>query len=168
MDSADFDSGLSAYTAKGGNVLWIAGTGMLPEKTFASVRSAWKRTEKTNLPVPAKAFVGSTLTASFDGNPSWTIVNTPDTPAGWQQPFCPWWFDSATAEGLEPILTLSHEGSPLVVGAATTDRRLTILPVYAVTPHLLDATPPVATPHEPELDGPSAAILLGTIDRILK
>jgi hypothetical protein len=168
MDSADFDSGLSAYTAKGGNVLWIAGTGMLPEKTFASVRSAWKRTEKTNLPVPAKAFVGSTLTASFDGNPSWTIVNTPDTPAGWQQPFCPWWFDSATAEGLEPILTLSHEGSPLVVGATTTDRRLTILPVYAVTPHLLDATTPVATPHEPELDGPSAAILLGTIDRILK
>jgi hypothetical protein len=168
MKAADFDSGLSAYVAKGGKVLWIAGTGVLPEETFASVRAAWKRTEKTNLPVPARAFVGSTLTTGFKGKPSWTIANTPETPAGWQQPFCPWQFDPATGEGLIPILTLSHEGGPLVVGAITADERLAVLPVYAVTPHLLDATTPVAAPHEPELDGPSTTILLGTIDRLLR
>ena len=167
MKSEVFDAGLAAYLKDGGKVLWIAGTGVLPKSALAPLAAAWKRVEKTNLPVPEKRFVGSRLSASLPGNPSWTIVNTPETPAGWQRPNCPWWFEIPSGSNLVPILSLETTEKSLVVGVVSSDRSVALLPIYAVTPHLLDGTTPVASPCEPELDAPTAALLIGVIDRLL-
>lgn len=167
MKSDVFDAGLAAYLKNGGKVLWIAGTGVLPKTALAPFAAAWKRVEKTNLPVPEKRFVGSRLSASLPGNPSWTVVNTPETPAGWQRPNCPWWFEIPSGSNLVPVLSLETPEKSLVVGVASSDRSVALLPIYAVTPHLLDGTTPVSSPAEPELDGPTTSLLTGVIDRLL-
>jgi len=168
MNVRDLDAGLSTYLGKGGKVLWIMGTGPLPEAAFAPLRAALRRTEANSLPIPVVDFVKATLTAHFPGTPSWRMANTPETPAGWQKPLCPWWFDESTCPDLEPLLTLSCRPAPLIVGVTTADHRLTVLPIYAVTPHLLDASTPPPSPFEPELDAPATTILLGTLQHILR
>jgi hypothetical protein len=49
----------------------------------------------------------------------------------------------------------------------SSDRQLAFLPVYSVTPHLLDRETPVTSPFEPELDAPATTLLIGVIDRLL-
>lgn len=167
MQTGDFDEKLSLYLQDGGKILWIAGTGGLPAKSLAPISAAWKREDKATLPVPTKTFLGSTLSAHLPGDPSWSIVNTPDTPAGWQRPHCPWWFEISGTNNLLPLLTLRTPEQPFIVGAATIDRRIALLPVYAVTPHLLDAETPVSSLAEPALDLPATTLLTGVIDFLL-
>jgi hypothetical protein len=167
MKTDVFDTGLDSYRREGGKVLWIGGTGTLPTKALAPVSASWKRIEKTSLPLPEKSFVGARLSANLPGAPSWTIVNTPETPAGWQRPNCPWWFENPPGSSLEPILSLDTGDSSLVVGVISSDRQLAFLPVYSVTPHLLDRETPVTSPFEPELDAPATTLLIGVIDRLL-
>lgn len=167
MKAGDLDDGLDAYVKNGGKILWIAGTGVLPAKALAPINAVWKRLEKTTLPVPEKSFVGATLSAHLPGVPSWTIVNTPETPAGWQRPNCPSWFELSDSPDLDPLLTLKTSEKNLVVGVATRDHRLALLPIYAVTPHLLDRETPAASPYEPALDLPSTTLLTAVIDLLL-
>ncbi|MCP5559520.1 MAG: metallophosphoesterase [Verrucomicrobiaceae bacterium] len=167
MKTDVLDSALSDYVTRGGRVLWIMGNGTLPRKTFASFTSALKRTEKTTLPVPGKRFVGSKLIAHLPGNPSWQILNTPETPAGWQRPLCAWRIEPQTSSDLEPLITLESEGAKYLVGACTADHKLALLPIYAVTPHLMQKDRPVASPAEPELDEPSAKVLMGVIGKMM-
>jgi hypothetical protein len=167
MKSEVFDAGLTSYLEDGGKVLWIAGTGIPPKTALAPVAAAWKRVEKSNLPVPEKRFVGARLSAALPGDPSWTIVNTPETPAGWQRPHCPWWFEIPSDSSLVPVLSLETSEENLVVGVVSSDRRVAFLPVYSVTPHLLDRETPVTSPSEPELDAPATTLLIGVIDRLL-
>lgn len=167
MKTDTFDAGLAAYLEKGGRVLWVAGTGRVPGLSFAKLVPAMGREDKAKMPLTAESLVGATLSASLPGDPSWQIANTPDTPAGWQRPHCPWRFEDPQAAGLEPLLAIEAEGAKAVVGVLSGDRRIALVPVYALTPHLLDKESPVVSPHEPELDGPSAKIFLGTMERIL-
>lgn len=166
MKTATFDDRLSKYVAAGGHVLWIAGTGQLPKRTFAEMIHLMSREAQAKLPVPPDDFTSARLSVSLKEERSWNIANTPETPAGWQRPHCPWRFDSA-APGYETILTLEAGSTRHTVGVVARNRRLALLPVYAVTPHLLDKDTPVASPHEPELDAPSETILMGTIERLL-
>lgn len=167
MKAGDFDELLSDYLQDGGKVLWIAGTGGLPAKSLAPISASGKRDDKATLPVPTKTFLGSTLSARLPGDPAWSIVNTPETPAGWQRPHCPWWFDLSHTSNLIPLLTLRTPEQSFVVGAATHDRQIALLPVYAVTPHLLDRDTPVTSPFEPALDLPATTLLTGVIDFLL-
>lgn len=164
MKADVLDGHLAGYLEKGGRVLWIGGTGSIPKRAFRDVVSVMVREDKAKLPVPPGSFVGATLSARLPGDPSWPIANTPDTPAGWQRPHCPWRFENIGPAGLDPLLTLDAGAEPVVVGVISKDRRYALLPAYAVTPHLLDKETPVDSAHEPALDVPAAEILSGTID----
>lgn len=167
MSAETLDAGLARYVADGGRVLWIAGTGVLPKATFLPIAAALKRAEKATLPVPTERFLKATLRTHLPGEPAWTIANTPDTPAGWQKPLCPWVFEPAADAPLSPLVTLDTGSETHLVGAMTSDRRLAVLPIYAVTPFLLQSDSRCVSPAEPALDGPATAILTGTIDRLL-
>ena len=162
-----FDTALADYMNKGGRVIWIMGHGATPKKTLAAFHPALQRTEKCDLPVSTRHFTGSKLVAHLPGDPAWEIVNTPDTPAGWQRPFCPWRIEPAPGVELEPLITLESEGTFYLVGACTPGHEIAVLPVYAVTPYLLKGENRAPSPSEPELDEPGARILLGVIGKMM-
>lgn len=167
MKTELLETALADYLKRGGRVLWIMGHGGLPKKVLEPFGSALQRTEKAYLPVPGKRFTGSKLIAHLPGEPAWQIVNTPETPAGWQRPYCPWRLELKADSTLEPLLTLESEGVQHLVGACTTDHRLALLPIYAVTPYLLSGESRVASPAEPELDEASTKVLLGVMDKMV-
>lgn len=168
MKTDVLETALADYLKRGGRVLWIMGHGGMPKKVLEPFISALQRTEKAYLPVPGKRFTGSRLIAHLPGDPAWQIVNTPETPAGWQRPYCPWRLEPTAGSALEPLLTLESEGVKHLVGACTTDHRLALLPVYAVTPYLLSGESRVTSPAEPELDDASTSVLLGVMEKMLK
>lgn len=167
LSAETFDAGLAGYVADGGRVLWVAGTGVLPKSTFRPFAAALTRTEKATLPVPTERFLKATLRTHLPGESEWAMANSPDTPAGWQKPLCPWVFKPTNDAPLVPLITLDTGSETHLVGAMTPDRRLAILPIYAVTPFLLRGDDRCPSPAEPALDGPAAAILTGAIDRLL-
>lgn len=168
MKTELLETALADYLKRGGRVLWIMGHGGWPKKVLEPFGSALQRTEKAYLPVPGKRFTGSKLIAHLPGDPAWQIVNTPETPAGWQRPYCPWRLELKADSTLEPLLTLESEGVKHLVGACTADHRLALLPIYAVTPYLLSGVSGVTSPAEPELDQASTRVLLGVMEKMLK
>lgn len=168
MKTDVLETALADYLKRGGRVLWIMGHGSLPKKVLEPFASALQRTEKATLPVPGERFTGSKLIAHLPGYPAWQIVNTPETPAGWQRPYCPWRLEPRADSPLEPLLTLESEGVQHLVGACTPDHRLALLPIYAVTPYLLSGESRVTSPAEPELDEASAKMLVGVIAHLLR
>lgn len=167
MKTGALDTALDTYVKAGGRVLWVMGHGSVPKKTFANFSAAMKRVGKATLPVTGKEFVGSEVIAHLRGEPSWAIVNTPETPAGWQRPLCGWTIELTTGAGLEPLITLETAGTKRTVGAIASDGKLALLPIYAVTPYLLQNESGPSSPAEPELDEPGATVLIGTVDRLL-
>lgn len=167
MKTDALETALADYLQRGGRVLWIMGQGGLPQKLFAPFASALQRTEKANLPVPGTRFIGSKLIAHLPGEPAWQFVNTPETPSGWHRPYCPWRFERPHESALEPLLTLENEGVKHLVGACTTDHRLALLPIYAVTPYLLSGESRGTSPAEPELDEAGTKLLQGVMARMV-
>jgi hypothetical protein len=144
------------------------GHGGLPKTVLDPLTRVMQRTEKAYLPVPSKRFTGSKLIAHLPGDPTWQIVNNPETPAGWQRPYCPWRIEPATDSTLEPLLTLESEGVKHLVGACTADHRMALLPIYAMTPCLLSGESRITSPSEPELDEASTKVLLGVVEKMMK
>lgn len=167
MKTDVLEAALADYLKRGGRLLWIMGQGGLPKKVLDPFTSVMQRTEKAYLPVPSKRFTGSKLIAHLPGDPAWQIVNNPETPAGWQRPYCPWRIEPAADSTLEPLLTLESEGVKHLVGACTADHRIALLPIYAVTPYLLSGESRVTSPAEPELDEASTKVLLGVMEKMV-
>jgi hypothetical protein len=168
MKTDVLEAALADYLKRGGRLLWIMGHGGLPKTVLDPLTRVMQRTEKAYLPVPSKRFTGSKLIAHLPGDPTWQIVNNPETPAGWQRPYCPWRIEPATDSTLEPLLTLESEGVKHLVGACTADHRMALLPIYAMTPCLLSGESRITSPSEPELDEASTKVLLGVVEKMMK
>ncbi len=165
--STDLDQRLAGYLAQGGRMLWIGGTAKPPVKSFGAVVQAMKKGDTPALPVAAEDFVRCRLRLSCGSDAElWQVAHSPKTPAGWQQPFCPWQFDTAMAPHLEPVLKLEGPASACVVGVLTKEHKLAYLPVYAVTPYLLAGSDCVAGAAEPALDAAGRKILFSVLERL--
>jgi hypothetical protein len=124
-----------------------------------------KKGDAQMLPISEDVFVRSRLRVAFgNGDESWKVAHSPKTPAGWQQPVCPWQFDSEPGDNLEPALKLDGPGSLRVVGVITKDHKLAFLPIYAVTPWLLEGSDSMVAASEPALDAAGRTILFSMLE----
>ena len=165
LKSTDLDDRLAAYLAHGGRVLWIGGTTKPPVKALGVVAQAMRKGAAQALPVVDEEFVrGHVRLTIGGGDATWKVAHLPKTPAGWQQPLCPWLFDVAAGSNLEPLLKLEGSATACVVGVLTQDRKRAFLPVYAVTPHLLEGSECVASAAEPALDAAGCKMLFTALE----
>lgn len=159
--SADaFDSQLKRYLDQGGRVLWIMGTTQAAPKALAMLPTAMQRMDaKSRLPVADEVFVQAKLTVEGGSGSTFEVAHPAKTSAGWQQPFCPWFFDLSKSPELRPLVSLEVGGHSQVVGVFSVDGKVACLPAYAVTPYLFKGDDLVPEPSAPTLDAPSRAVL---------
>lgn len=163
LKSGVFDDRLADYLKRGGRVLWITGNSPPAPKSLAPLHRVMKRADaKSRLPVPDESFVGASLDVT-GVEPPLRVAHSPITAAGWQQPFCPWFYEPGGAVDLEPFVTIKAGDQSRVVGVISRDRKILTLPVYAMTPHLLEGGGAITVPHEPALDPASGRVLFASL-----
>ena len=131
---------------------------------MGAYQKAMEESADPSFPVAESDFVGARLRFSFDEDRTWTIAHSPRTPAGWQQPFCPWRFQLAGQSDLSPLATIETPHASQIVGAISSDRKTACLPIYALTPYLLEGGDRIESPAEPELDAAGTEILFAVPD----
>jgi hypothetical protein len=166
LKTADLDERIAGYLARGGRVLWIGGTARPPAKSFGVVAQAMQKGDTPTLPVVSEVLVRCRVNlVGGNGNGCWQVAHSPHTPSGWQRPYCPWQFKAIPGAGLEPVLQLEGPATARVVGVLAQDRRLAYLPIYAVTPYLLEGSDRLAAA-EPALDTAGRTLLFAVLERL--
>jgi hypothetical protein len=167
LKAAAVDRHLKTYLDRGGRVLWIGGTSLPPSSSLASLRAAMKKDDNAKWPAPLEEATNWQLRLTTPATASvWPFVRSPQTPAGWHVPCCPWRFDLADHGKLQPLLTLRLGASSSTVGAMCADARVAWLPVYSVHPYLLTRSNVIRQPSEPTLDAAGSVILLDALERL--
>ncbi len=167
LKAAEVDRHLKSYLDRGGRVLWIGGTSLPASSALAPLRAAMKKDDNAKWPAPLDEATNWQLClADSATETAWQFVRSPQTPAGWHVPRCPWRFELDDHDELQPLLTLRLGASSSVVGAMCGGARVAWLPVYAVHPYLLTRPKVIREPSEPQLDAAGATILLDALKRL--
>ncbi len=96
----------------------------------------------------------------------WKIAHPAMTSAGWQRPLCAYEFDVKPDSPIEPLMILRTGEKERVVGAIMRDGSAACVPIYALTPYLLEGTDRIASASEPSLDEACEEILDSLITRL--
>lgn len=169
----DLDRQLTEYKDKGGKILWVGGRTLPPKKALGAFSEKIHRLDtKATLPVSDEEFLKSTVELVDESGKvkqGWKIVNRATTPAGWQRPYCAYEFylDTDSNSELQPLVYLHTGEQRRIVGAILQDRSAACVPIYALTPYLMEGSTRMQSPSEPTLDKTSEAILDAILERLL-
>jgi hypothetical protein len=169
---------LRQYVVAGGKLLWIGGEhgGVLGE-----LSGQMRPVEDARLPVTRKygqnnrATIGQ-LSIRFDGamcqalgERPYRFVHNPDTPAGWQKPFCG--YSIAAAPAVRALASLQGTDAALAVAAAVEDptgqTRHVFLPEYLVAPYALSEQTTIQDPSRPALDDVGQKVMLTAVKLLM-
>ncbi|MCC6240197.1 MAG: hypothetical protein IT448_07870 [Phycisphaerales bacterium] len=163
------------YLDAGGKILWIGGD-QLP----VALRQRFSAAQ-TKLPEPANIHWPPPIQASMPDKPldvamvladgtSWPLGRNPQTPAGWQRPYNPWWFENASGQELndqlsdQSILLKLTDSNKQQWAIGMIAGRMAYLPLYAVHPFLWGTDIVVTDPTHPALDAAGRTVLLHALD----
>ncbi len=172
LNTKDFDRHLADYLKSGGRVLWVGGAARPPATALASLsESLIKRSPTVKLPVGDADFLSSSLKLLSQNDrsqkgTSWRIAHPAMTAAGWQRPLCAYEFNVKPDSPVEPLMILRTGEKERVVGAILRDGSAACVPIYALTPYLLEGTDHIASASEPSLDEACEEILDSLITRL--
>ena len=162
ITSTNLANKLEAYSDLGGKVIWIGGISAIPDALYDKVVQTAMTKNSGNWPMADSLFIQQQLKLSTTAQTTtWTMKNSPNTPAGGNRPFCPFYFANPQAAGLQPLLSLvGTTGSERVVGVSWSDGAF--LPMYALSPFIY-TNGTVADPGLPQLDPAGWQILQATL-----
>ena len=168
FSSKEFLAAVTAFRARGGRLLWIAGYGWesAPQAVFPErdrlfranpIKPAWG---STNGPVPGKEVPGSKLVLC-DGR-SFTAVRKPMS--HWHQFTMRYILGELPKDAVPTVEFEAKDGTRMVLGFAAPG--IGYLPTFAVMPYVFTSAVPSVNPLVMSLDAAGEAVVNATLDRM--